>query len=156
MDSHKTEDKDLTMADSVYDDNGIRFEYPHDWELDVSDDGPRRSVTVQSPNGPAFALVTVDESRPDPSEVADEALGALRAEYPALDAEPAGQTIAGQTAIGHDVEFISLDMTNTCLIRCFRTPRRTVFLLAQWSDLEGAETEDALSDLRRSLEETDS
>lgn len=140
----------------LYDDHGIRFEYPHDWEVDVNEDGPRTSVTVQSPAGPAFAMVTVDDSCPDPGELTDEALAALREEYPNLDATPAVETIDGHAAIGHDVEFISLDMTNSCIIRCFRTPRRTVFILAQWSDLEEDEPADALAILRKSLEQTDS
>jgi hypothetical protein len=139
----------------IYDDRGIRFEYPPDWEVEVSDDGPRTSVTVQSPAGPAFAMVTVDDSRPEPGEMVDEALGALRDEYPGLDAYPARETIDGHPAVGHDVEFISLDMTNTCVLRCFRTPRRTVFVLAQWSDLEDDDPETALAALRKSLEETD-
>jgi hypothetical protein len=139
----------------IYDDRGIRFEYPHEWEVELSDDGPRTSVTVQSPAGPAFALVTVDDSRPDPGELVDEALGALREEYPELDAYPAQETIDGHPAVGHDVEFISLDMTNNCAIRCLRTPRRTIFVLAQWSDLEDDDPETVLSALRKSLEETD-
>ncbi len=73
----------------IYDDHGIRFEYPADWEVEATEDGPRTAVTVQSPSGPAFALVTVDESRPEPGELADEALAALRDEYPKLDAFPA-------------------------------------------------------------------
>ena len=63
----------------IYDDNGIRFEYPEAWEIDVSEDGPRTAVAVQSPDGPAFALVTVDDSRPEPGELADEALAAAPA-----------------------------------------------------------------------------
>src|SRR5207302_3445412 len=47
---------------------------------------------------------------------------------------PALETINGHRAVGHDVEFISLDMTNSCTIRCFRTPRRTVLLFGQWSE----------------------
>jgi hypothetical protein len=116
----------------VFDDNGIRFEYPPAWEIDVSEDGPRTSVTVQSPSGLAFAMVTID------------------------DTFPASETIDGHNAIGHDIEFLSLDMTNSCVIRCFSTPRRTVFVLTQWSDLEEDEPEHALAALRRSLEETDS
>jgi hypothetical protein len=141
---------------ATYDDRGVRFEYPDDWEIDVSEDGPRTAVTVQSPDGPAFALVTVDDSRPEPDELADEALAALRDEYPGLDATPARETIAGHDAVGHDVEFISLDLTNTAAIRSFRTDRRTVFVMAQWSDVEGDAPESALRALRRSIEETDS
>jgi hypothetical protein len=144
------------MALTTYDDRGIRFEYPADWELDETDDGPRFTVSVQSPSGLAFALVTVDDDRPAPVELTDEALAALKDEYPTLDAFPALETIDGHKAIGHDVEFISLDLNNACAIRAFRTPRRTVFVLAQWSDdLEGEEAESALKGLRRSLEETD-
>jgi hypothetical protein len=140
----------------IYDDHGIRFEYPADWELDETDDGPRLTVSVQSPSGLAFALVTVDDDRPEPDDLTDEALAALKDEYPTLDAFPALETIDGHEAVGHDVEFISLDLNNACAIRAFRTPRRTIFVLAQWSDdLEGEEAEFALKGLRRSLEETD-
>ena len=140
----------------IYDDRGIRFDYPGDWEIEVVDDGPRTAVTIQSPAGPAFALVTVDDSRPEPDELADEALAALRDEYPKLDAFPARETIAGHEAVGHDVEFFSLDMTNACAIRSLQTPRRTVFLMTQWSDVEDDETAAGLDSIRRSLEETDS
>ena len=140
----------------IFDSHGIRFEYPGEWDLDVTDDGPRITASVQSPGGLAFALVTVDEDRPAPAELADEALAALKDEYPTLDASPALETIDGHKAVGHDVEFISLDLNNACVIRAFRTPRRTVFLLGQWSDdIEGEEAETALKALRRSLEETD-
>jgi hypothetical protein len=144
------------MSIAIYDDHGIRFEYPFDWELDVTDDGPRSTVTVQSPGGLAFALVTVDDDRPAPAGLADEALAALKEEYPTLDAFPALETIDGHKAVGHDVEFVSLDLNNAGVIRAFQTPRRTIFLLAQWSDdLEGEEAEQPLRALRRSLEETD-
>ena len=48
----------------IYEDHGIRFEYPGDWELEVTDDGPVTTVALQSPGGLAFALVTTDDSRP--------------------------------------------------------------------------------------------
>lgn len=139
----------------IYEDHGIRFEYPEDWELEITDDGPVTTVSIQSPGGLAFALVTVDDTRRAPSEMADEALSAMREEYPELDAVPALETIGGHRAVGHDVEFISLDMTNTCAIRCFRTPRRTVLVFGQWSDLEADESEAQIQGFRRSLEETD-
>src|SRR3954447_10893464 len=139
----------------IYDDGGIRFEYPGDWELEETDDETITTVAVQAPGGLAFALVTMDDSCPAPAEVADQALEALREEYPVLDATPALETIQGHRAVGHDVEFISLDMTNSCTIRSFRTPRRTVFVLAQWSDLEEGDAEATLLAVRRSIEETD-
>ena len=144
------------MATAIYDDRGIRFEYPFSWDIEVGDDGPRTSVTILSTDGPAFALVTIDDSRPAPGEMADEALTALREEYPQLDAYPASETINGHPSVGHDVEFFSLDMTNTCAIRCFQTSRRTVFVIMQWSDSEENEPESLLAAVRRSIEETDS
>ena len=143
------------MDVATYDDHGIRFEYPGEWELEENDEDDVMTVSIQSPEGLAFALVTVDESCPAPAEVADEALEAMREEYPGLDAVPALETIDGHPAVGHDVEFISLDMTNACAIRCFRTPRRTVLVFGQWSDLEAEVNEPAIQGVRRTLTETD-
>jgi hypothetical protein len=143
------------MDTGIYDDHGIRFEYPSDWSAEEADDGTVTTVSVQSPSGLAFALVSIDDSRPDPSEIADQALGAMRDEYPGLDVSPALETLGSHHAVGHDIEFISLDLTNTCTIRCFRTPRRTVMVFGQWSDSEGENAELVLRAVRHSLEETD-
>ena len=140
----------------TYDDHGVRFLYPEGWEVEVTDEGPVTTVALHSPKGPAFALVTLDDSGPDPGLVADQALEVMREEYPELDAAPAHETIGGHPAVGHDVEFFSLDMTNACAIRCFRTDRRTVLVFAQWSDIEGDEAVAALDTVRGSFEETDS
>lgn len=139
----------------VYDDHGVRFEYPPDWELEVSDDGPRTTVTVQAPGGLIFTMVTMDDTRPAPAELADEVLAAMREEYPELDAAPAIETVAGHRAIGHDLEFFSLDVVNSCAIRCFRTPRHTVLVFGQWSDLAGEDPEGLIRAVRGSLEETE-
>lgn len=139
----------------TFDDLGIRFEYPAEWELEVTEDGAITTVSIQSPSGPAFALVTIDESCPAPIEVIEAALEAMREEYPGLDSTPAREMIDGHPAIGHDVEFFSLDMTSGCIIRCFRTERRTVLVFGQWSDIEDEATCAALAAMRKSLEETD-
>src|SRR6185503_10582749 len=118
--------------------------------LEETDDGPITTVSIQKPGGLAFAFVTVDDSCPAPAEIADEALSAMREEYPELDAIPALETIGGHRAVGHDVEFISLDMTNTCAIRCFRTPKRTVLVFSQWSDLDAEENEAIIRGVLRS------
>ena len=139
----------------MFDDRGIRFAYPLGWEVEVIDEGPVMTASVQAPGGLAFAMVRLDDSRPAPADVADQALEAMREDYPQLDASPALETIDGHHAVGHDIEFISLDLTNTCAIRCFRTPRRTVLAFGQWSDLEGEDSEALVRGIWRSLEETD-
>jgi hypothetical protein len=141
------------MPTEVYEDQVVRFEYPADWQLDVSDDGPVTTVEVQAPGGLAFALVRTDPARPDPASVADEVLEAMREEYPDLDAVPALETIQDHCAVGHDVEFFSLDITNGAIIRCFRTPRRTVLVFGQWSDLGGEHRPDLVRSVIRSVEE---
>jgi hypothetical protein len=143
------------MATAYFDDYGIRFEYPTDWEVEVIEDGARTTVNLQSP-GPAFAFVLIDETCSPPAIEADQALEAMKEEYPNLEASPALETIDGHPAVGHDLEFFSLDIIVSCAIRCFRTPRRTVLIFAQWSDLEGEESEMSIRALRGSLEESDS
>ena len=140
---------------ATYDDQGLRFEYPEDWELEVTDDGLRTTVSVQSPSGLAFALVTVDDEGSDPEGLVAEALTALREEYPTLMAEPVEEVIDHHPSVGFDIEFISLELSNTCNLRGYQTPRRTVFVLTQWSDLESLDSDLALRSLRQSIEETD-
>ena len=68
---------------------------------------------------------------------------------------PALELIGGQRAVGHDIEFLSLDMINSAAIRCFRTPRRTILIFGQWSDLAEDDPKSLLGVVRRTLEETD-
>jgi len=144
------------MSLTVFDDLGIRFEYPAEWELEVvDDDGDRATVMVQSADGLAFAMLTLDADRPDPAELAEEALGAMREEYPNLDSRDANETLDGHHAVGHDVEFLALDIPNACVIRSFRTPRRSILIFCQWSDLDDDDMAPAMALLRKSLEETD-
>src|SRR5262249_42783411 len=83
------EAREGAVTTEIYEDHGVHFEYPWDWELEVTDDGPVTTVEVQAPGGLAFALVRTDESRPDPAALADEVLEAMRQEYSDLDAAPA-------------------------------------------------------------------
>ena len=143
------------MTVETYEDHGLRFDYPSAWEVEVTDHGPVLTVALQDPSGLGFALITTDESRPDPADVADAALEAMREEYPELDASPAMETINDHCATGHDVEFFALDMTNAASIRCFRTPRRTVLAFGQWSDVGEAALPDLIRGVFRSIEDTD-
>lgn len=140
---------------AIFVDRGVRFEYPSDWEIEVSDDGEIITISLQSPGRPAFALVTLDESMPEPHKVADEVLDTMREEYPDLDMFPVREKIAGHEAVGHDIDFISLDSTSACMIRSFRTTRRTVLLFGQWSDFEDEPARATMGGLQASFEETD-
>jgi hypothetical protein len=137
----------------TFEDHGLRFEYPSNWELEVTDHGPTMTVAVQEPSGLGFAVITIDESRPDPADVADAALDAMREEYPDLDASPAMETINDHCTTGHDVTFFAMDMTNAASIRCFRTSRRTVLVFGQWSDVGEADLPDLVRGVIRTIED---
>ncbi len=39
------------MSPGVYDDHGVRFEYPSDWELEVAEEGSEATIAIQEPGG---------------------------------------------------------------------------------------------------------
>src|SRR6516225_12305412 len=101
-----------------FDDGGIHFQYPENWQLAREENETGWTVSLQSPRT-AFMMVCLREDLPTPDQLADAALDALREDYPGLEADDCVDNLAGQPAIGHDIRFISLDWTNTCWTRCF-------------------------------------
>src|SRR4051812_1572403 len=101
-----------------FDESGIRFQYPENWQLEREEHESGWTVSVQSP-GTAFLLITVNAvaDGPDPPRMAATVLEAMRADYPDLEADEFVDTLAGQAAVGHEMRFTSLDLTNTCWTR---------------------------------------
>src|SRR5205823_13539847 len=93
---------------------------------------------VVSVNGPGTAFVTVclREDRPGAKRLTRAVLDTLREDYPELEAEEKVEQLAGRKAFGHDIQFFSLDLTNTCWTRSFASPPGTVLVICQTSDLE--------------------
>ena len=114
---------------------GVRFQYPESWQLTRDDVDGGWTVSVQSPDT-AFFMLTFDEGMPDTDVVAETVLEALRAEYPDLEAEDALESLAGQPALGHNVRFFSLDLTNIACTRCFYSDTATILVMWQANDLE--------------------
>lgn len=141
------------MASEVYEDHGVRFEYPADWVVEVTDEDEVTTVDLQHPEGVAFVLVRIDESCSDPEQTAESALEAMREEYPDLDDTPVTETLGHYVVTGHDVEFFALDLANAAIIRCFGTPRRTVLCFGQWSDLGGDQLPDLVRGVFQSIDE---
>src|SRR5436190_5622926 len=136
---------------SEFADSGIRFKYPDNWQLERENSDTGWSVSVQSP-GTAFMLVTLHEDMPSVERVAQTVLAAMQDVYPELEADDCIDALAGQPAIGHDIRFISLDLTNTCWTRSFYTSEGTVLVLCQANDLELDEHEQVLRAICKSLE----
>lgn len=115
--------------------DGIRFQYPDGWQLTREDVDTGWTVSVQSP-ATAFFMVTYDAQMPEVGLVAETVLEALRADYPDMEAEEAVESLAGQPALGHNIRFFSLDLTNTCCTRTFYADTGTVLVMWQANDLE--------------------
>lgn len=134
-----------------FDEGGIRFRYPENWRLEREDSDAGWTVSVQSPQT-AFLTVTLDEDMPSVDQMAETALAALREVYPDLEAEDCTDSLAGQPAVGHNIRFFSLDLTNTCWTRSFYSARGTVLVLCQTNDLELDAHEPVLRAICASLE----
>ncbi len=139
---------------AIYEREGIRFRYPETWQVETTESAQGWSVSVQSPQT-AFMLLTVNRERPAVKEMLDTSLSALREDYADLECEPASEKIARHRAVGHDVQFFSMDLINSCWLRCFRTGRATILILSQTSDLEFELMEPVLRAIRVSFEVAD-
>jgi hypothetical protein len=137
-----------------FNDRGIRFLYPENWRLDREDSEDGWTVTVQS-DQTAFFLLTVNEEGPTPDEMLATTLEALKADYKDLEYDEVVDTLAGQPALGHDIRFTSLDLTNTCWTRAFDSAAGTVLVLCQCNDLESELHEPVLRAICKSLEVED-
>lgn len=130
--------------------SGVTFRYPANWKLETDDAGDGWTVTLQSPET-AFLLVSLRPDANGPGQVADEALAALKAEYPDLDAEPAVETLAGLPAIGHDIDFLTLDTAITGWTRCIDTTAGPLLVMWQTSEFDREQNEPVLRAITVSL-----
>jgi hypothetical protein len=123
--------------------DGLAFDYPDGWkeELEPATDG--WTLTLQGP-GTAFAVVRLDQTQPEPGEMLEAALAAWRSEYRDVEVEPAMEMIAGDLAMGHEVEFLSMDLPVLCWTRSFNGPAGTVLVLCQVGGRDREESEPAL------------
>jgi hypothetical protein len=114
---------------------GDSLSVPDGWELESEDTDSGWNVSVQSP-ATAFLLLSYHPEEDDPAYLADATIAALREDYPQLEAQNAVETIAGQPAIGHDINFFAFDLTNTCWTRCLRGPTGSLLVMCQCTDEE--------------------
>jgi hypothetical protein len=118
-----------------FEEDGIQFLYPENWELQREENENGWTISVQSPET-AFLVLSFDTEMPEQELMAQAALDVLKGEYEDLEADDCVETVAGQPAVGHDVRFFSLDLTNTCWIRSFYSVQGTVLVMWQINDLE--------------------
>jgi hypothetical protein len=125
---------------ATFDNLGISFQYPENWELDEEEIRAGQSaVTVFSPGGGFWSIALHTNLAADPAHTAQAALDAMRKEYDDLDAEPVRETVAGHQLVGFDLNFFCLDLTNTACIRSLRVGRTTYTIFFQAEDREYSE-----------------
>jgi hypothetical protein len=122
---------------------GVRIQYPLNWTVETDDDGPAWSANLVSKDT-AFVLASLRPDAEHPAELADEALAVLKAEYKDLDADPVVENIAGQPAVGYDVDFLAVDTSVVSFIRGLNTPDGPMLLLAQVSEYDRERNEPLL------------
>lgn len=135
----------------VYQQHGIRFEYPTDWEVSEQVQGEELLITINSP-GTSFWTVGLFGDRPGPAAVIESAMQAFEDDYPQLDAYPVEQQFRGQPLVGMDLEFFCLELLNTAQLRAFDARDFTVLSLAQADDTEWDTSEPLFESMLASVE----
>jgi hypothetical protein len=121
---------------NTFERDGISFHYPANWrgEAEDSEDGGW-AVTLTSPET-AFALISLRPDARDPADLVDQTLDALQQEYKQLDVENCLESIAGQPALGHDIDFLTLDAAITCRTRAVESPMGPLLTMCQVSEYD--------------------
>lgn len=112
--------------------SGVSFQYPANWSIEFDVDGDDWNASVQSPATPV--LMVTHSKGGDPAAMADEALESLEEDYDELDSEIAIEKLAGQTAVGHDIDILTLDTPVVVKVRALATKTGGLLLLWQFSE----------------------
>jgi hypothetical protein len=139
----------------TFDRSGFGITYPDDWKLEVEETEDGWCATIFSPDT-AFLMLSYHENEDDPAAIADMALQSLRESYPELESEDAIEAIAGQPVVGYDVDFIALDLTNTCWIRALAGNDGCLLMMGQCTDDELGDHGQAIRSMFASLTLEDS
>lgn len=152
----------------TFDRDGVRFQYPQNWTLeedemltedgepiDADDDDAEAFVPwtiTLNPPGTGFLLVALRPDCETPQMLAHDTLEALKEEYPTLEAEESVTSLAGQPAIGYDIDFITLDSVVTTQVRALQSPLGPVLFLGQFVEAEKATFAPVLAAILASLQ----
>lgn len=116
----------------LFERGGVAFQYPANWSFEIDDDEGDWLATLQTPG---TALMTIAyRLDTEPTELADETLEAFQDDYPDLDSEIAVEKLAGRTALGHDIDFLTLDTPVMAKVRAVGIPSGALLVFWQYSD----------------------
>ena len=134
-----------------FEESGIRLRYPENWKLEREESEEGWTISVNSPET-AFFMLSLREDMPSSDSLVETTLATLREIYPELEADECTDSLAGQPAVGHDIRFFSLDLTNTCWIRSIYSAQGTLLVMCQFNDLESEKYEMVLRAICASIE----
>ncbi len=112
----------------IYDDLGVRFMYPENWQLtqEQSSHLPYE-ISLQTPGGGFWSLHIYDNLS-DPQQLVEETLVTMRQEYHDLESEPID---AETQMVGYEMNFYCLDRVVTARAIAFHHGDRTCLVLYQ-------------------------
>ena len=137
----------------TYQNNGIRFQYPENWQLEEESGESGWTLTLQSPNT-TFLLISERGDEP-PEQVLVTVRDVLKGDYPGLEADDTIGSIAGRPAAGVDMQFISLDLPITCGVRSFLSETGTLLVMWQAADLDWENSEAVVKAICSSMQVED-
>ena len=138
---------------NLFNELGISFEYPDDWELAKEVDEKNREVQI-SVYGPesSFWMISLFFVAIPPEDLLTQSVKVFQDEYEELDTYEVTTTLAGKECIGRDIEFVCSELINSAYLRVFQTELFTAFVLYQGTDQELASTLKDLEAISASLE----
>lgn len=138
------------VSTNQFDNFGVQFQYPENWELEEQADDQEAMISLQSP-GTAFWSLTLYYERPEPDAVIDSAISAYSEEYEEHDIYPLEANLCQRETVGKEVEFVCLELVNKATVQSFLTDRFTAVLITQSTDYEGDEIRKTLEAISMSL-----
>lgn len=134
----------------VFDRHGIHFEYPEDWILHEQSTPEEITVTVNSPET-SFWSFTLLLDRPDPYQVVETVIDALREDYADVDVYTNEGQLGDLLAVARDVDFVCHELIGSAFIRAAVIPGGTLLVFYQGADIELEETQSLLERISQSL-----
>ena len=134
----------------VFEEHGIRFEYPSDWKISQDNDEGNTAITVDS-GGTAFWMLSILQERPEAHDIIQAALQSLQDEYEDCDVYESSEQICQLPTEGYDVDFSCLEMINRASLRACEGDTSSLFVLYQTSDIETDEMTLQIQAITKSL-----
>ena len=130
----------------VYENFGLRFQFPENWKLAEESADDSIEINLESPTGAVWSLNLFSEIA-DAPQVAERLNEAMQAEFPDVESLPASETVAGLETVGYDLSFFYLDFLVTAQIRCVEVDGRTFAIMTEAESREF----DALEEVFRAI-----